>query len=121
QCRDERRRLAREQGEWIVVEMKMEKIKFTRLSPDLFQHGNVQSIGIADRTIEPQGPWPERLKLSGCVRVAARKERDVLSERDQLLDQPVHDTLGSTIEFRWDRLGQRSDLGNAHERASNDL
>src|SRR5438477_8882737 len=38
-----------------------------------------------------------------------------MTERDQFLDEPVHDPLGSTIKLWRNRLGQRSDLGNAHE------
>ena len=94
--------------------MEVQEIEFIRLASDLLQHGHVQRVRVADRTVEAQRSRPERFKLRRGARVAACEQRHVMTERDQFLDEPLHDALGPSIELRWNRLGQRSDLGNAH-------
>jgi hypothetical protein len=49
-----------------------------------------------------------------CGRVAAGKQRHVMSECDQLVDQPGDDALGTAVEFGRDTFGERGDLCDAH-------
>jgi hypothetical protein len=58
QCRDEWCRLAREQREWIVVQVEMQKIEIGPPLPHALQHQHVQRIGVAHRTVEPQRARP---------------------------------------------------------------
>src|SRR5579871_6437681 len=111
---EERSRLAREQRERIIVEMEMQEVESAGLAAYLLEHRDVQCVGIADRAVESQRAGPARLQLRRGSRVTACKQRDVVTERDQLFDQPVHDPFGSAIKFRWNRLGQWSDLRDAH-------
>src|SRR5689334_5451257 len=39
-----------------------------------------------------------------------------MTERHQLLGQPVHDPLGPAIELWWNGLGEWRDLRNPHDR-----
>jgi long-chain acyl-CoA synthetase len=48
QRRDERRLLTREKGEWIVVEVKVEKVELAGAPPHLLQHRHVQCIWVAN-------------------------------------------------------------------------
>ena len=110
----ERRRLAREQRERIIVEMKMQDVEIARALIDALQHHHVQPIGIAHRAVEPQRPRPRRFELGRGLRIARGKQRDLVAERDQFLGQPRHDPFGSTIELGRYRLRQRGDLRDMH-------
>ena len=110
----ERRRLAREQRERIIVEMKMQDVEIARALIDALQHHHVQRVGIAHRAVEPQRPRPHRFELRRGLRIAAGEQRDLVAERDQFLGEPRHDPFGSTIKLRRHRLRQRGDLRNMH-------
>src|SRR5262249_17637388 len=56
----------------------------------------------------------ERLQLRGGARVTAAEQRHVVTERDQLLDEPVHHPLSSAVEFWRYCFGQWSHLGDTH-------
>src|SRR4051812_848274 len=107
---EERRRLAREQRERIVVEVKMQEVEFAGLAADLLEHRDMQRVGIADRTVEAQRARPVGLQFRRGLRVSAGKQRDVVTERDELFDEPVYDAFGSAVELGRNRLGQGSDL-----------
>ena len=81
--------LPRKQRERIVVEVEVQEIEFVGALPDLLQHQHVQRVRIADRAVEPQRPRPRRFELRRCARIAAGKQRHVVTERDQFLGQPV--------------------------------
>ena len=49
---------------------------------------------------------PDRVELSVRPRIAAREECDVVSELDQVVDQPCDHSLGPTVELRGDAFGQ---------------
>ncbi len=63
QRRDERRRLPREQREWIVIEVKVQKIEVIRLAPHLLQHRHVQRVRIADGAVQSQRSRPARFEV----------------------------------------------------------
>ena len=55
---NERRRLAGKHREWIVIEVKMQKVELARTLPDALQHQHVQCIGITDRAVEAERAGP---------------------------------------------------------------
>jgi hypothetical protein len=57
------------------------------------------------------------VKLAACLGIAARKKRDLMAERDQLVNQPGDHPLGAAIEFRRDAFGQGSELSDTHRAA----
>ena len=60
---DERRRLAREQRERIIVEMEVQEVELVGAPTHMFEHRHVQRVRIAHRSVEPQRARPERFKL----------------------------------------------------------
>src|SRR3984957_13851488 len=104
QRREEGRRLARHHGERVIVEMEMQQIEFLRAPRHLFDHADVKSVGITHGAVESEGCRPHRLKPGAGGGVAARKERNLVSERDQLLRQPGDHPFGSTIKFSAEQL-----------------
>ena len=69
---------------------------------------------IGARSAEPKCARPDRMKLGACHRIAAGKQRDIMSKLRQLVDQPANDTLGAAIKFGGNAFGQRGDLSNPH-------
>src|SRR5579871_4100825 len=114
------RRLTKKQREWIIVEMEMEEVEFLIVAflPDAFQHDHVKCIGIADRSVKAQCSRPRCVKFGAGARIAAGKKRDLVSECDKFLGQPMYHPLGSAIKPGWNRLRQRSYLRDAHLRLS---
>src|SRR5215831_12129032 len=60
------------------------------------------------------GSRTEPSRIGGGLRIAAREQDDVMSERDELVGQPRNDTLGAAIELRRNGLGQRGYLRDVH-------
>src|SRR5947209_18743503 len=115
---DEWGRLAREQREWIVIEMKVQKIELVGAPPHVLQHVQVQRERVADRAVEAQRARREWLKLGRRARIAAGEQRDLVPERDEFLDEPVNDPFGSAVKPGRNGLRQRGNLRNVHEGAS---
>src|SRR5215469_11320113 len=105
-----------EQRPRIVVEMEVEEVELVVITflPHALEHHHVERVGIAYRAIEPQGFRPCCVKLGRRLGIAARKQCDVMSERDQLFRQPMHHPLGAAIKLGWNSLRQRSYLRDAH-------
>src|SRR5215831_10702420 len=79
---DERCRLAGKQGKRIVIEVKVQQVEIVSPLADLLEHGDVQRIRIADRTVQTQCLRPKCLEVGRGVRIAAREQDHVMSERD---------------------------------------
>jgi hypothetical protein len=62
----------------------------------------------------PEGRIDGGNQVSGGRRVAARKQRHLMTAPNQLLGQQGDDPLGPSITCRRDRLERWSDLGNTH-------
>src|SRR5262249_27400553 len=112
----ERRRLSVEQRERIIVEMEMEEVELLVVAflTHTFQHHHMQRVGVANRAIKTQRFWPSCVKFRGCLRISARKQRDVVPECNQFFRQPMHHSLGAAIEPGWNSLRQWSYLRDAH-------
>src|ERR1035437_347703 len=111
-----RGRLAREQREPIVVEVKMQKVELFIVAflSYALQHHYMQRVGIADRSVEAQGFRPCRVELRRGLRITTGEQRDVVSQRYQFLGQPVYHPLGSAIKLGGNSLRQRGNLRDAH-------
>src|SRR5262249_61232530 len=109
--------LAGKQGKWIVIEGKGQQIEIVSPLANLLEHGHVQRIRIADRAIQTQGLRPTCLEVGRSLRIAAREQDDVMSERDQFVRQPRNNTLGASIKLGRNRLRQRSYLRDLHPRS----
>ena len=93
----------------------MQEVELVRTLIDPLQHHHVQRVRIAHRAVEPQSPRPTGFELRAEVtEVAAGEQRDLVSERNQLLGQPRHHAFGPAIELRRNRFRQRCDLRNVH-------
>ena len=60
----------------------MQQIEIVSPLANLLEHGHVQRIRIADRAIQTQGLRPTYLELGRSLRIAAREQDDLMSERD---------------------------------------
>src|SRR5580704_7005557 len=107
------RRLPRHHRKRVIVEVEMQKVEFLRPPGDLFDHAHVKSVRITHRAVESEGCRPHRLKPGARGGVAARKERNLVSERDQLLRQPGDHPFGSTIQLRRNSFSQWRYLSDA--------
>ena len=61
---EKRRRLAREQREWVIVEVKVQDVELLRPSANALQHGHVQRVGVAHRAVEAQRLRPHRFRVA---------------------------------------------------------
>src|SRR5262249_11363373 len=100
----------------IVVEMAMQDVELVRPLAHLFEHHDVQRIGIPDRAVETQRTRPRRFELCRRDGIATGIQGYLMTERDEFLGQPVHDALGPAVELWWNSLGKWRDLRNPHDR-----
>jgi hypothetical protein len=63
------------------------------------------AFGSARLRAKPLCARPDRVELSPRLRIPAREHRHVMSNLDQLVDQPGYHTLGPTIKLRGNALG----------------
>src|SRR5262245_49087730 len=110
ECCNEWGGLAGEQRERVIVEMEMENVEVLRPVANVLQHHNVQGIGISDRPVETQGFWPHRFQLGRRMRIAAGKQRDVMTECHKFFGQPRDYPLGTSVEFWRNCFSQRTNL-----------
>src|SRR5262249_42310249 len=80
------------QGKRIIIEMKVQQIELVSPLANALEHGHVQRIRVADRAVQTQCLRPTCLQLGGGLRIAAREQDDVMSERNELVGQPRNDT-----------------------------
>jgi hypothetical protein len=57
---------------------------------------------------------PHGVKVAARSGIAARKQRDVMPQVDQLVHQPRHYPLGAAVKLWRDALCQGCQLGDAH-------
>src|SRR5262249_36302803 len=106
--------LPHEQREWVVIEVEVQDVEVACLSTDMLEHGQMQGVCIADAAVQPQRPRPYRLELGRRARISAREQRNVMALCHELFSQPRNDPFGASVELRWNCLGKRRDLRNAH-------
>ena len=92
----------------------MQEVELGRTPKHALEHHHVQGVGVANRFVVAYRPRPRRVEPRRGAGIAARKQRYLVTERDQLVGEPVDDALRAAIELRRNGLGQRSDLGDVH-------
>lgn len=98
--RQERHRLAREQRERVIVDVKMQHIEFVSAAADFFQQQHVGRHRVADGRVEAQRLRPEGFELRRRLRITAREQRDVVTGLNQRLGQIGHHALRTAVELR---------------------
>jgi hypothetical protein len=88
----------------------MHEVKLGRAAMHALQHHHVQGVRVSDGFIVAYRPRPRRVELRRGAGVAAREQRHLVAERDQLVGELVDDALRAAIEFRRNGLDERSDL-----------
>jgi hypothetical protein len=104
--RERRRRRAPEREHSQSVDVGVDDVELARA---VLHAGELKEVSQdrIDLAIAADGPGRDRDELRAGHRVAARKERDVVSAGDQLFGQPGHDSLGPAVAARWHRLVER--------------
>src|SRR4029453_8102468 len=89
------------------VRVEMQDIEFVRPRPHITQHDEVGAeIAFEWRLIESDRLGTTRHELGRGHRIAGRKKRHVVAERDERIGEIGNDTLCSAVETRRDRLEQ---------------
>src|SRR5499433_3897313 len=73
-----------------------------------------QRIRVADRAVKTQCLRPTCLQVGRGLRIAAREQDNVMSERNQFVGQPRNNALGASIKLRRNGLSQRGYLRDLH-------
>ena len=94
--------------------MWMEDVEFLRALPNLIEHQHDMRNGITRRGIKTKRPPTTRSQLGVGDGVAARKERNVVSESDKCFGQVGNDPLRAAIKTRRNALNERSHLCDLH-------
>src|SRR5262245_66658754 len=94
--------------------MKVQQIEIMSPLPASLEHGDMQRIRVADRTVKTQCLRPTCLQVGRCLRIAARKQDNVMPERNQFVGQPRNNALGASIKLRRNGLSQRGYLRDLH-------
>jgi hypothetical protein len=112
--REEGYTLPGQQGEMQPVYVAMDQVEVV----DAFGHLSEQDR-LGDRRVRPgatqaqaAGPCWHELRAGG--RVAARKQRDLVSEFDQLVDQPGDDAFCPSVKMRRYAFSKGCNLRDAH-------
>ena len=75
-----------------------------------------QVIGepVAARRVQAHGLRSDRHERRSCLRIAARKQGDFMSEGYQRIGEVCHDTFSAAVRFRRHAFDQRGNLCNTH-------
>ena len=103
-----------EQREVKLVDVEMENIELVGALPHPIEHKHVIGNGVAHVRVEPQRHGGARNEAGARYRVAACKQRHVVTEPDQLVGQIGHDPLRAAVKTRRHALHERRDLRNFH-------
>jgi hypothetical protein len=125
---EERHAKPAEQRQLQPIDMAVDHIEAAGTLGKHFERRGRRANGIAARAAEPQRPRNDRHQSRGCLGVAGREQGHLVAACHELFGQPGNNTFGTAIELWRHTLGQRRDLGNAHDaikraarRASSDL
>ena len=91
------------------------QVKILRLLRDCLKQESGGGIRISTLPPEALRMRPDRVELAARPRIAARKQSDLVTQFDELIDEPGYHSLRAAVELGWNALGQSSDLGDAHE------
>ncbi|GIQ75422.1 hypothetical protein BraRD5C2_38630 [Bradyrhizobium sp. RD5-C2] len=97
------------------IDMRVDHVEISRMLGDGFQQHRASRVGIDALTPQAESARPYRMELASRPGIAARKERNVVSELDQFVHQPGRDPLGASVELGRNALGKGGQLSYAHE------
>ena len=112
--REKRHAQAAEQRKGQPIDVCVDHVEILRSLRDRFQQQSAGGVRVRPLSAQTERAGPHRVKLSVRPGIAAREERDVVAELDQLVDQPGDHPLGAAVELRGDAFGQGSKLGDTH-------
>jgi hypothetical protein len=114
QRRERPRGLGPEHRKMHIIDMKVQDVEFVGSFTQLIEHHHLMRDRIADRRVKPQRMGGAGHEFGSCNRIAAGKQRDLMTLRYQFLGQIGNHPLGTAIEARRHALEQRSNLCNPH-------
>jgi hypothetical protein len=91
------------------------QVKIFRLLRDCLKQESGSGIRISTLPPEAQRMRPDRVELAARPRIAARKQSDLVTQFDELVDEPGDHSFRAAVKLGWNTLGQGSDLGDTHE------
>ena len=94
--------------------MRVNDIEFGRVPRDCLQQSCLRHHRVRPWAAKAERPRPDGMKLGGGLRISAGKQRHLMPQAYQLIDQPRHHPLGAAIELGRNAFGQRRYLGNSH-------
>ena len=101
------------------VGVEMDQVEFRDMVPHRRQQGHVGGqIGLQRTRVQPDRLVPHRDQSRPRPGVGAGEQGHLMAEVDQGIGQMRDDTLGAAVKSGRNRLIQRGDLGNFHDRDS---
>src|SRR3974377_2221498 len=98
--------------------MKVQDVELVGPLPHLLQHDDVIGQTVPDTRIEAKRDIATARQFSGSLRIAASKQRDIVSLADKFFGQVGNDTFRSPIELRWNAFVEWSNLSDPHRQGS---
>jgi hypothetical protein len=111
---EERRLLPAEQTEGPVIHVEVDQVELAGALAHLLHQQHMRRNGVADRRIQAQRPWPGGHQGRSGSRISTCEQRHLMPERHQFLGQERHNPFGAAVEFGWNCLVERSNLGDSH-------
>ena len=99
QRRHERRVLALEQRERVIVHVEMQHVELVGAAADHFHQQHVRRDAVADCRVEAQRARPDGFESRFRLRIAGCEERHVVAELDERLGDIGNDALGAAVEL----------------------
>jgi hypothetical protein len=96
------------------IHVEVQNVEPFRTAPYLIQHHQNVRKRVSNCGVQAQCPRATGHQLSPRARVAGAKHRNLVTLADQFLCQIRHHALGSAIQPRGHRLGERGDLCDPH-------
>jgi hypothetical protein len=115
QCGDGAVRDRPEQRKVKLVDVEVEDVELIRHLAHAVEHQHVIRDGIPHVGVEAQRDRHATHQVRAGNRIAAGKQRDVVTLPDQFVGKIGNDTLATTIQPRRHALHERRDLCNFHE------
>src|SRR5665213_2035553 len=97
-----------------VVDVKVKNVKSGCMLADAIEHQHIIGNWIYDMGVETQCEGGATHQPRGRYGIATSKQRDIVSELDELLCEIRYDAFGATVKPRWNALHQRRYLSDLH-------
>ena len=107
-----------EQGKVKLVDVEMQNVEFVGALAHPIEHQHVVWNRVPHIGVEPERHGGTGHEVGGGYRVAARKQRHIVTQLDQFVGQIRDNSLGSAVQLRRHTFPQRRDLRDFHCRHS---